>query len=334
MEKTIIIAEAGVNHNGSIDNAKKLIKVASKAKADYVKFQHYKTDNLVVEHAEMANYQKKNMGKNISQFKILKKYELKYNDLKKLKKFAKKNKIKFISSVFDSDSLKELFKLKIYDIKIPSGEINNIPLLEKISKNAKKIFISSGMASLKEISEAIKILKKNRKIEKNLFLMHCHSDYPTNLRDVNLLAMQALKNFFKVKIGYSDHTAGSKVGIAAVSLGAQVIEKHFTLSKKLQGPDHKASLEPDELKKFIEDIRDTEILLGSSIKKVSTKELVNKKFVRKSIVAKKFIEKGQKFLETNIICKRPEGGLSPRNWKKVIGKKAKKDFKKNQNIIL
>ncbi len=334
MKKTIIIAEAGVNHNGSIDKAKKLILAACKAKADYIKFQYYKTDNLVVEHAKMASYQRKNLGKNISQHKLLKKYEFKYNDFNKLKKFAKKKGIKFLSSIFDTESLKELFKLRIYDIKIPSGEINNIPLLEKISKNAKKIFISSGMASLKEIASAIKILKKNKTSKENLFLMHCHSEYPTNLRDVNLLTMQTLKKKFKVKIGYSDHTLSNKVGIAAVSLGAQVIEKHFTLSKKLKGPDHKASLTPQELKKFIEDIRDTEILLGSSIKKISAKELMNKKFVRKSIVANEFIKKGQKFLKTNIICKRPEGGLAPKNWNKIIGKKAKKNFKKNQNITL
>ncbi len=190
------------------------------------------------------------------------------------------------------------------------------------------------MANIKEIFEAIKILKQNKKLKKNLYLMHCHSEYPTDLKDVNLLVMQELKKKFSVNIGFSDHTLGNEVAIAATSLGAAVIEKHFTLSKSMNGPDHKASLDPKELKLFVRSIRNTEILLGNSKKKVSKKEYINKKFVRKSIVAKNFIQKGQKFLSSNITCKRPEGGLPPKFLKKIIGKRAKKNFFKDQVISL
>ena len=334
MNKIILIAEAGINHNGNINKAMKLIDVAANAKVDYVKFQFYKTRNLVIKKSKMANYQKKNLGESISQYELLKKYELSLNEIKKLKKYAEKKKIKFLCSVFDTESLDELLRINIVDFKIPSGEINNIPLLQKISKKAKRIFLSSGMANLKEISYALKILKKNKYNKRSLYLLHCHTEYPTNLKNVNLLAMPKLKKIFKVRVGYSDHTLENKVAISAIALGASVIEKHFTLSKNLKGPDHKASLEPKELKKFVHDIKDTEILLGNANKKISLIELSNKKLVRKSIVAKELIKKGQKFQEKNIICKRPEGGLSPLLWNKVIGKKAKKKFKINQKITL
>ena len=332
--KTIVIAEAGVNHNGDFNKAKKLIKIAAKAKADYVKFQFYKTENLVTKNSITANYQKKNFKKKISQYELLKKYELNEKKIQKLINVSKKYKIKFLSSVFDEESLEKLFSLKIFDIKIPSGELNNYPLIERIAKKAKKIFISTGMATLNEIAGALKILKKNKAIKKNLFLMHCHTDYPTKVEDVNLRVMPFLQKKFKVRIGYSDHSLNNSVGIAAVSLGAEVIEKHFTISKKLLGPDHKASLEPKELVEFINCVRDTELLLGSSIKKLSKNEKSNKKIVRKSIVAKTIIKKGQIFSNQNIICKRPEGGMPPKLWNTVIGKKAKKNFIKDQRITL
>ena len=296
MRNTLIIAEAGVNHNGSIKKAKKLIDIASNAKADYVKFQFYKTDNLVVKNSQMAVYQKKNYGKNVSQYKLLKKYELSLDNIRKLRKYTKKKKIKFLTSVFDEESLEELYKSKIYDIKIPSGEINNLPLLEKISKKTKKIFISTGMANIKEIFEAIKILKQNKKFKKNLYLMHCHSEYPTDLKDVNLLAMQELKKKFSVNIGFSDHTLGNEVAIAATSLGAAVIEKHFTLSKSMNGPDHKASLDPKELKLFVRSIRNTEILLGNSKKKSFKKRVHKQKICKKIDRCKKFYSKRSKIL--------------------------------------
>ncbi len=234
MKKVIIIAEAGVNHNGSIQKAKKLILAASKAKADYVKFQFYKTDNIVTKSNKLANYQKKNLEKNISQYDLLKKYELSILDILRLKKYAKIKKIKFLTSVFDLESFNKLIKNNIKEIKIPSGEINNIDLIEKISKSAKKVFISSGMANFSEISTAIKILKKNKKLNKNIYLMHCNTDYPTKLNDVNLKIMPILKKKYKVNIGYSDHTITNHVAIAAVALNARVIEKHFTLSRRLK----------------------------------------------------------------------------------------------------
>lgn len=255
-------------------------------------------------------------------------------DILRLKKYAKIKKIKFLTSVFDLESFNKLIKNNIKEIKIPSGEINNIDLIEKISKSAKKVFISSGMANFSEISTAIKILKKNKKLNKNIYLMHCNTDYPTKLNDVNLKIMPILKKKYKVNIGYSDHTITNHVAIAAVALNARVIEKHFTLSRRLKGPDHKASLEPKELKVFVEDIRNTEILLGSKKKKLSARELLNKKFVRKSIVAKIPILKGEKLSEKNLICKRPEGGLAPKFLRKIIGEKAKKNFLKDDFISI
>ena len=332
MKKIIVIAEAGVNHNGNIKIAKKLINVAKKAKADYVKFQIYKTENLISLNTKTAEYQKRNLGNKISQYEMLKKYELSIEDIKKLIKYSKKKKIKFLCSVFDIKSYENLKKLNIFDIKIPSGEINNIPLLKKISVKAKKVFLSTGMATLGEISEAIKIFKK--KIKSNLYVLHCHSDYPTKYSDVNLSVMSFLKKKFKVNVGYSDHTLGNIVGISAASLGAKVIEKHFTLSKKMKGPDHRASLEPHQLISFIAEIRKVETILGNEIKKISPAEKKNKKLVRKSIVATKLIKKGEKFTNSNIECKRPEGGLNPKYLSKILGRKAKKEFLKDQKIYL
>ena len=330
---TIIIAEVGVNHNGSLKLAKKLIDAAKKCKADYVKFQIYKTQEIIKEKTSTAIYQKKNTRiKN--QFNLLKNLELTDNNVYELIKYCKKKKISFLSSPFDLQSVNLIFKYKIFDIKIASGEINNYILLKKISQKAKKVFLSTGMSNLKEVVSAINILTKNGTKKKNISVLHCHSDYPTELKDVNLLAMKHIEKKMKINIGYSDHTTGNETSISAVALGATVLEKHITLNKKMNGPDHKASMEPKEFEAFVKSIRKTEILLGKSVKKPTKKELKNKPLVRKSIVARKNIYKGEKFNEQNITCKRPEGGISAIQWQKVIGKKSIFFFKTNEFIKL
>ena len=332
--KTIIIAEIGVNHNGNINIAKKLINVAKKSGADYVKFQTFKAENLVRVNTQATQYQSKNLRKKITQFNLLKKFELSESDHNKIIKYCNKKKISFISSPFDLESLNLLFHLKIFDIKIASGEINNYIFLKNLAKKAKKIFISSGMSTLNEVSQAIKILIKNGAKRKNITILHCHTDYPTQLSDVNLFAMETMKKKFNINVGYSDHTTGSETAIAAVALGAKVIEKHITLNKNMRGPDHKASMEPKNFCNYVKLIRNTETLLGSYLKKPSRSELKNKKLVRKSIVAKKNIKKGEIFSEFNTICKRPEGGISPINWNNVMGKKSKRNFRTDDFISL
>ena len=318
--KTIIIAEAGVNHNGNITLAKKLIDVAKNAGADFVKFQSFKTENLV--------------RKNNNQFKILKKLEISENDTTNLIKYCKKKKIKFLSTPFDLESLKILFKKKIFNIKISSGEITHLQLLKQVAKRAKKVFISTGMSNLHEILLAIKTLNDNGVSKKKITVLHCHTSYPTMLRDVNLLAMTTIKKKLKVNVGYSDHTLSNETAIAAVALGAKVIEKHITLSRKLTGPDHKASMEPDKFKKFVAQIRNTEKLMGSSLKRPSKLEVKMRKKVRKSVVARMNIHKGELFTMKNTICKRPEGGIPSKNWNKVIGKKSKFNFNTDEQIKL
>jgi len=332
--KTIIIAEIGVNHNGNINVAKKLINNAKKSGANYVKFQTFKAENLVRANTKTTQYQSKNLRKKITQFNLLKKLELSESDHNKIIKYCNKKKIRFISSPFDMDSLNLLFHLKIFDIKIASGEINNYIFLKNVAKKAKKIFISSGMSTLNEVSQAIKILVNNGVKKENITILHCNTDYPTRLSDVNLFAMETIKKKLDIDVGYSDHTIGKETAIAAVSLGAKVIEKHITLKKSMQGPDHKASMEPKKFIDYVKSIRNTEILLGSYLKKPSKSELKNKKFVRKSIVAKKNIKKGEKFSEDNLICKRPEGGISPIYWNHVVGKKSKQNFKIDDFIYL
>tara|TARA_B100000029_G_scaffold325856_1_gene318345 strand:+ start:514 stop:1527 length:1014 start_codon:yes stop_codon:yes gene_type:complete len=332
--KVKIIAEIGVNHNGSIHVAKQLINVAKKSGADYVKFQSFKAENMVRLKAKAAKYQSKNLGKKITQFNLLKKLELSDSDHKKIIKHCNKKKINFISSPFDMDSLNLLFSLKIFHIKIASGEINNYIFLKNVARKAKKIFVSSGMSTLNEVYQAIKILVNNGAKKENITILHCHTDYPTRFSDVNLLAMKTIKKKLNISVGYSDHTIGKETAIAAVSLGAKVIEKHITLKKSMHGPDHKASMEPKKFIDYVKSIRNTEMLLGSHLKKPSKSELKNKKFVRKSIVAKKNIKKGEKFSETNLICKRPEGGISPIYWNYVVGKKSKKNFKIDDFIYL
>ncbi len=318
--KTIIIAEIGVNHNGNINLAKKLVNVAKKSGADFVKFQSFKTENLVC--------------KNTKAFNLLKKLEISEKNFKKIIQYCKKKKIKFLSSPFDLESLNLLFRLKIYNIKIASGEITHLIFLKKLAKKAKKIFISTGMAKLSEVARAIKILIKNGANKKNITVLHCHTEYPTELKDVNLHAMKNMEKKFNLDSGYSDHTLNNETAIAAVALGAKVIEKHITLNKNMVGPDHKASMEPKSFYNYVRLIRNTETLLGNYIKKPTKNELKIKKLVRKSIVAKTNIKKGEIFSFDNTICKRPEGGISSIYWNKVIGKKSKRNFRVDSFISL
>jgi N,N'-diacetyllegionaminate synthase len=334
VKKLVIIAEVGVNHNGNIELAKKLIDSAKKAKADYVKFQTFKSDYLVTEHAKMASYQLQNVKKKISQRELLKKYELDFAKHKLLVKYCKKIKINFLSTPFDLESADMLFKLGLKIIKISSGDINNYPLLTKVGNKAKKIILSTGMATLKDIKDAILILKKSKFNIKNLTLLHCTSNYPAKDNEVNLLAIRTIKNKFGTNIGYSDHTLGSEAAIAAVALGAEIIEKHITLNRKYLGPDHKASMIPSEFYNFTKSLRKTSVLLGNKNKIISKDELNIAKLVKKSIVAKNFIKKGELFSENNLICKRPGTGISPIFWKKIIGKKANKNFQQDELIRL
>ena len=326
---TIIIAEAGVNHNGDINLAKKLIDAAAAAGADYVKFQTFKTELLVSKDAKKADYQIKNTNKTgNTQFDMLKKLEISKETHYELIKYCKQKNIKFLSTAFDFDSIDFLYKLKIDFFKIPSGELTNYPYLKKIANKKLPVVISTGMANLKEIADALTVFNKLDfyKNNKNITVLHCSSEYPTPMHLVNLSAMNTIADKFNVNVGYSDHTLGIEVPIAAVAMGAKVIEKHFTLDKNLPGPDHKMSLEPNELKKMIDAIRNIEKAIGNGKKEPNELEKKNKPLVRKSIIAKTKINKNEILTENNITTKRPGTGLSPFLWDKVIGTKAIKDF--------
>ena len=327
-----IIAEAGVNHNGSISIAKRLIDIAAKAGADAVKFQTFKTENLVTKKAKKANYQKKNSNKDQSQFHMLKKLELTPLMHKRLLSYSKKKNILFLSSPFDLSSIDFLNNLKLKIFKIPSGEITNLPYLKKIGGLNKKIILSTGMSNMNEIKNALNILVKSGTKKKNITVLHANTEYPTPIRDVNLRSMLSIGKILNVNFGYSDHTLGFEVSVAAVALGASCIEKHFTLNSNMRGPDHRASLEPKELKKMINAIRNIEIALGSSIKRPSKSEMANIKIVRKSLVASQDIKKGEIFTEQNLTTKRPGTGLSPFKIIKFLGKRSLKNYKKDQQI--
>ena len=327
--KTIIIAEAGVNHNGSVKIAKKLVDIAKKANADYVKFQSFCHQKLVTKKASKAKYQKVNSTTNESQGKMLQRLQLSKSGHMEILQYCKKKKIKFLSTAFDIDNLKFLLKKKIDFIKIPSGEITNLPLLKFISKQKKKILLSTGASTLNEISNALKILRiKN----KDMTILQCNSAYPTPIKDLNLKTLITFKKKFKCNIGLSDHSLSLIAPSSAVAMGASVIEKHFTLSRKMIGPDHKSSLEPNELIKMIKNIRETEFSLGSKKKLVTKSEEGNKKIIRKSLVASQYIKKDQKLSINNITSKRPAGGISPMDINKVLGKSAKKNFKIDELI--
>ncbi len=330
--KIIIIAEVGVNHNGDIKLAKKLIVEAKKAGADFVKFQSFVPEKMVTVSAKKANYQNKFTSKKLTHFLMLKKLQLSYIDQEKLLNFAKKKKIGFLSSPFDLESANFILSLNIPYIKIPSGEITNLPLLEFIASKKKPVILSTGMSTLKEINFAINILLKNGLSKNKINILHCTSEYPTPSKNVNLNTIALLKETFMCNVGFSDHTLNMEASIAAASIGAKIIEKHITLSNDLDGPDHKSSMEPKDFKKMVKIIRNIEILLGHKKKIISNDEKKNKTIVRKSIVAKKKILKGQIFTKHNLTTKRPGNGISPVNWYKLIGKRSKKNYKIDELI--
>ena len=329
MGRTLIIAEAGVNHNGSLEMAKRLVDKAKECGADIVKFRTAKLDSLVSKSAQMADYQKKNIGVEESQKEMLSKLLLSFDEFLELADYCKSVGITFLSTPFDIESIHFLDDLQ--DIwKIPSGEITNYPYLVEIARTVKKVILSTGMAEMDEIGAAIKVLEENG--TKDITILHCTTEYPASIEDVNLRVMETLKTAFGYPVGYSDHTQGIEVDLAAVAMGATVIEKHFTLDRTLPGPDHKASLEPSELKAMVDGIRKIEKALGTGEKKPSAIEIENRKVVRKSIIAARYINKGDVFSEENLTTKRPGTGINPMRWNDIIGTKAIRDFEEDELI--
>ena len=330
-ESCFIIAEAGVNHNGNVNLAREMIDVAKDAGTDAVKFQSFKAENVVTQNAEKAEYQKETIGieekEEESQYTMIKKLELAEEDFKELAEYAKKKDLLFLSSPFDKESVDLLDEINVPAFKVASGELTNFLLLQHIAKKGKPIILSTGMATLGEIEDTLKIIR-NEGVG-DIILLHCVSNYPAKIEDVNLKAMETLKYAFKLPTGFSDHTLGITVSIAAVALDACVIEKHFTLERNLPGPDHKASLEPDKLKKMVKAIRDVEKALGSGIKKPTKDEEETKKIVRRSIIAKANIPKGTIIAGDMLDVKRPGIGIEPKYLNLVIGRKAKEDIKKD-----
>ena len=328
-----IIAEAGVNHNGSMDLAKNLIDVAVESGADAVKFQTFKAKNLVSKNAQKADYQKQTTDIEESQFLMIKKLELDINAHQELIAYCNSKNILFLSTPFDHDSVDLLSNLGLEIFKIPSGEITNLPYLRKIGSLNKKVILSTGMADIGEIEDALDILITAGTIKDNITVLHANTMYPTPYEDVNLKAMLTIGNTFDIAYGYSDHTLGIEVGIAAVAMGASCIEKHFTLDKDMSGPDHKASLEPNELKNMVKSIRNIEKALGCKVKKPSKSEIPNIKIVRKSIIAKSTIQKGDLLTEDNLSIKRPGDGINPMRWDEVIGTIASQNYVKDEFIL-
>lgn len=334
MEKVIIIAEAGVNHNGDIILAKKLIDAAAEAGVDYVKFQTFKAEKLVSKNARKAEYQSKNINDgDDSQFNMLKKLELSHNDHIELMNYCTTKKIIFFSTAFDVEGVEYLDGLGLPFFKIPSGEITNYPYIRAIAKCGKPVILSTGMCTLQDIKQAVDLLIKNGLDLQNISILHCNTEYPTPMKDVNLLAMLDIKDHFGVTVGYSDHTLGIEVPIAAVALGAKIIEKHFTLDRTLPGPDHVASLEPSELKEMVKAIRNIEDAInGNSQKNPSESESKNITIARKSIHLNKNLLKNHVLTEDDLITLRPGDGISPMEWENVIGKKLTIDKKKFDKI--
>jgi N,N'-diacetyllegionaminate synthase len=328
--KALIIAEAGVNHNGSLRLAKKLVDAAKKAKADYVKFQSFNHEKLTTKNAPKAEYQKSNSKKKQTQSSMLKSLELSKSEQINLIKYCKKKKIKFLCTAFDEENLQFLIKEGIDYIKIPSGEITNLPFLKFIKKKQKKILLSTGASNIKDIANALKILNNKKKIT----ILHCNSAYPTPTEDINLNSLRAIKEKFNCAVGLSDHSLSLVAPSCAVAIGATVIEKHFTLNRKFKGPDHKSSLEPNDLSIMIKNIREIENSLGKKEKIVTKSEKKNRDIIRKSIVASTDIKKGDRFSLKNLAFKRPGYGISPMHVKKVLGKRSKKHFKKDDFIKL
>ncbi len=332
MGKTIIIAEAGVNHNGSFEMAKRLVDAAGRSGVDYVKFQTFKADRIANKFAPKAKYQQSNTKSAGSQVDMLRRLELNYADFESLNDYCKESGVKFMSTPFDIESVDFLASLGMDYMKVSSGEITNLPYLCRIANIGIPVIMSTGMCRLGEIEEAIDVLYKGGLSTEEITLLHCNTEYPTPMTDVNLRAMETLRIAFGTKVGYSDHTKGIEVPIAAVALGATVIEKHFTLDRTLPGPDHVASLEPEELKQMVDSIRNIELALGSQIKRVSESERKNISVARKSIVAASSIRKGDTFTEDNLTVKRPGNGITPMKWNEVIGKCATRDYEEDELI--
>ncbi|CZR10831.1 N-acetylneuraminate synthase [Trichococcus flocculiformis] len=332
MGKVFIIAEAGVNHNGDMEIAKKLIEEGAKAGVDAVKFQTFKAETLVAKSAKKAEYQKNTTDQEESQYEMLKKLELDYGVHEELMSYAKDKGVMFLSSAFDLESIDLLVELGLDLFKIPSGEITNLPYLRKIAQTNKKVVLSTGMSTLGDIEKALEVLRENG--ASDIVVLHCNTEYPTPMEDVNLKAMNGIRNAFQVEVGYSDHTLGIEIPTAAVALGATMIEKHFTLDKTMEGPDHKASLEPDELKAMVKAIRNLEVALGDGVKRLSNSEKKNMAIARKSLVAKVDIAEGEVFSEDNLTIKRPGTGLSPMEWDYVMGLPARRAYQADEVITL
>lgn len=332
---TLIIAEAGVNHNGSIELAKKLVDEAVSAGVDIIKFQTFKSEKLVSKSARQAEYQQRNIGKkDEGQLAMLKKLELSEDDHYDLINYCKERNIQFFSTAFDLESVEFLHKLGLGLWKIPSGEISNYPYLKQIATYGEPVILSTGMCELADIEAALNVLTTNGLDKDKITILHCNTEYPTPMQDVNLKAMNEIAEKFGVKVGYSDHTKGIEVPIAAVALGASIIEKHFTLDRNMEGPDHKASLEPDELKQMVTAIRNIELAIGNGHKTVSDSERKNIEIARKSLVAACNIKKGDTLTAENVAVKRPGNGINPMRWNEVIGTKAIRDFSEDELIEL
>lgn len=328
-----IIGEIGVNHNGNINIAKKIIKNLKNSDLDLIKIQTYKTDNLIQKNTKLANYQKENIKTYSNQYDLLKKYELKFSEIEYLKEFIEKQNKNFLSSVFDVESLKFIYDLGCKIIKIPSSEMNNLQLLSLAAKMKLSLIISTGMANLKEIKNIYRFLRSQNLSDKKISFLHCVSDYPTNINDLNLKFITNLRNKFPNNIiGFSDHSLSEHSSMIAITQGAQIIEKHLTLDRFMDGPDHKASLEIKNLDKFILNIRNVSLMLGKFNKFLNTEEKLNSRLVKKSIYAKRLIKKGEIFSENNLILKRPMSGISADYWFKILGKKSKKFFLANEPI--
>lgn len=335
MMKVQIIAEAGVNHNGSLELAKRLVDEAALAGADIIKFQTFKAERLVSKYAKKAAYQKCNLNdEDDGQYAMLKQLELDAGQHEELIEYCRKKRIRFFSTAFDLDSIEYLHTLQLRMWKIPSGEITNYPYLKKIAQYKEPIILSTGMCELRDIASALAVLLDNGVARDQITVLHCNTEYPTPMQDVNLNAMLEIKNEFNVAVGYSDHTEGIEVPIAAVALGATVIEKHFTLDKHMEGPDHKASLEPSELRAMVKAIRNVEQALGDGHKVISESERKNINIARKSIVASCPIHKGEMLSEDNLTVKRPGGGISPMLWEEVLGTYAIRDYQVDDMIEL
>ena len=334
MSKVFIIAAAGVNHNGSLELAKKLIDSAVEAGADAVKFQTFKADKLLSKYAQKADYQKQTTLVDETQYEMIKKLELDQNAHRALINYCKDKGIMFLSTPFDHNSIDLLISFEMPIFKIPSGEITNLPYLRHIGRLNKEVILSTGMSNLDEVRDALTVLIKAGTSKEKITVLHATTEYPCPIDEVNLRAMQTIKTAFGVKVGYSDHTQGIEVSIAAVAMGARVIEKHFTLDRSMEGPDHKASLEPDELRAMVQAIRHIEQALGDGVKMPSMSEQKNIPIARKSILASRSIEIGETFSENNLIVKRPGNGISPMRWDEIIGHKATRNFLADELIEL